>query len=314
MEETRMKIMIMGSGGVGAYYGGLLAKHGNDVTFIARGAHLEALRKNGLQVKSVHGDFSIVPAQATDNPAEVGHVDLILFCVKTYSTDEAAQAIQPAVGPQTAVISLQNGVDAAERIGGVVGAEHVLGGVAQLSSAIEAPGVVKQVSQFRRIIFGEFDGNVSERARAIESVLKEAEIATEISKDIQKELWTKLVFICAAASLGSLTRLPMGDWRAVPETRDLAVRLMKEVEAVGRAHGVNLDADVVEKSLAFIDAAAPRIKPSMQVDVEAGRQTELEALIGVVGRKGSEKGVPTPTADAVYAALLPVNLKALRGG
>lgn len=309
-----MKIMIMGSGGVGAYYGGLLARHGNDVTFIARGAHLEALRKNGLQVKSVHGDFSIVPAQATDNPAEVGAVDLILFCVKTYHTDEAAQAIRPAVGPQTAVISLQNGVDAAERIGKVVGAEHILGGVTQLSSALEAPGVVKQVSQFRRIIFGEFDGNVSERARAIESVLKEAEIVAEISTDIQKALWTKLVFICAASSLGALTRLPMGDWRAVPEARDLAIRLMKEVEAVGRAHGVNLDADVVEKSLAFIDAAAPQIKPSMQVDVEAGRQTELEAMIGVVGRKGREKGIPTPLADAVYAALLPVHLRALKGG
>lgn len=309
-----MKIAIMGTGGVGAYYGGLLAKHGNDVTFIARGAHLEALRTKGLQVKSVHGDFSIVPAQATDNPAKVGAADLVLFCVKTYHTEEAAQAIRPIVGPQTAVISLQNGVDAAERIGKVVGAEHVLGGVAQLSSAIEAPGVVKQVSQFRRIIFGEFDGSVSERARAIESVLKEAEIAAEISTDIQKALWTKLVFICAASSLGSLTRLTMGDWRAVPETRDLAVRLMKEVEAVGRAHGVNLDADVVEKSLAFIDAAAPQIKPSMQVDVEAGRQTELEAMIGVVGRKGREKGVSTPLADTVYAALLPVHLKALRGG
>lgn len=309
-----MKIMIMGSGGVGAYFGGLLAKHGNDVTFIARGAHLEALRTKGLQVKSVHGDFSIVPAQATDNPAEVGAADLILFCVKTYSTEEAAQAMRPAIGPQTAVISLQNGVDAAERIGKVVGAEHVLGGVAQLSSAIEAPGVVSQVSQFRRIIFGEFDGSISERARTIESVLNEAEIAAEISTDIQKALWTKLVFICAAASLGSLTRLTMGEWRAVPETRDLAVRLMKEVEAVGRAHGVNLDADVVEKSLAFIDAGAPQIKPSMQVDVEAGRQTELEALVGVVGRKGREKGVPTPVADAVYAALLPVHLKALRGG
>ncbi len=309
-----MKILIMGSGGVGAYYGGLLAKHGNDVTFIARGAHLKALRTKGLQIKSVHGDFSVSPAQATDTPAEVGVVDLILFCVKTYATDEAAEAIHPAVGAQTAVISLQNGVDAAERIGKIVGLDRVLGGMTQISSALEAPGAVKQVSQFRRIVFGELDGAVSPRAQSIEKTLGETGIAVEIAPDIRKVLWTKLVFISAASSLGSLTRLPMGDWRETPETRAMIVNLMKEAEAVGRAHGVNLDADVVEKLLAFIDAAAPHIKASMQLDVEAGRQFELESIIGVIGRKGREAGVPTPIADTIYAALLPLNLKALRAG
>ncbi len=305
-----MKIMIMGSGGVGAYYGGLLAKQGNEVTFIARGAHLQALRTNGLQVKSVHGDFTIQPVRATDKPAEAGAVDLILFCVKTYSTDEAAALIRPVVGPGTAVISLQNGVDAAERIGKVIGSEHVLGGVTQISSAIEAPGVVKQVSQFRRIIFGEMDGRISERVRAIESVLKEAGIAVEVSMDIQKALWTKLVFIAAASSLGSLTRLPIGDWREVPQTRALAIALMQEVEAVARAQGVNLDADVVQKSLDFIDNASPTIKASMQLDVGAGRPSEIEAMIGVIGRKGRELGIATPIADFVYASLLPIELKA----
>ena len=308
-----MKIMIMGSGGVGSYYGGLLAKQGNDVTFIARGAHLQALRTNGLQVKSVHGDFAIIPAQATDSPAEVSAVDLILFCVKTYDTDDAAKAIQPAVSPQTAIISLQNGVDAVERIGKVVGVEHVLGGVTQISSAIEAPGVVRQVSQFRRIILGELDGSVSARAQSIKKTLKETGVTVEITQNIFKALWTKLVFISAASGLGSLTRLPMGDYRSVPETRAMIVSLMKEVETVARAQGIALDADVVEKSLAFMDAAAPQIKASMQLDVEAGRQTELEAMIGVVGRKGREAGVPTPTADFIYAALLPIDLKA-RGG
>lgn len=306
--------MIMGSGGVGAYYGGLLAKQGHEVTFIARGAHLQALRSNGLQVKSVHGDFSIVPAKATDNPAEAGPVDLILFCVKTYDTERAAEAIRPAVGAQTAVISLQNGVDAIERIGNVIGMGHVLGGVTQISSAIEAPGAVKQASQFRRIIFGELDGSLSERAQAIEAALKGAEITTEIATDIVKALWTKLVFISAASSLGSLTRLPMGDYRSVPETRSLILNLMREVEAVARAQRIALDADVVEKSLAFIDSAAPQIKASMQLDVEAGKQTEIEAMIGVIGRKGREHGVPTPIADAIYAALLPIHLKALKTG
>lgn len=308
-----MKIMIMGSGGVGSYYGGLLAKQGNDVTFIARGAHLQALRTNGLQVKSVHGNFAIIPAQATDSPAEVSAVDLILFCVKTYDTDDAAKAIQPAVSPQTAIISLQNGVDAVERIGKVVGVEHVLGGVTQISSAIEAPGVVRQVSQFRRIILGELDGSISARAQSIEKTLKETGVTVEITQNIFKALWTKLVFISAASGLGSLTRLPMGDYRSVPETRAMIVSLMKEVETVARAQGIALDADVVQKSLDFIDAAAPQIKASMQLDVEAGRQTELEAMIGVVGRKGREAGVPTPTADFIYAALLPIDLKA-RGG
>jgi 2-dehydropantoate 2-reductase len=305
-----MKILIMGTGGVGGYYGGLLAQQGNEVTFIARGAHLYALRHEGLKVKSVHGDFHVFPANATDDPANVGPVDLILFCVKTYNTDEAAQAIQPAVGPQTAVMSLQNGVDAAERIGHIVGAEHVIGGVTWLSSAVEAPGVIKQISQFRRIVFGELAGGRSERIQSIFEVLNQIGITVEISEDIQKVLWTKLVFITAVSSIGSLTRLPMGDYRSVPETRNLLSNIMQEVERVARAQGVNLDDDVVPKWLEFVDNAAPHIKPSMQLDVESGHRTELESMIGVVGRKGRELGVPTPAADFVYGSLLPVEIKA----
>jgi len=307
-----MKIMVMGSGGMGAYYGGLLAQQGNDVTFIARGAHLEAMRAQGLQVKSIHGDFTVVPAKATDNPAEAGLVDFILFCAKTYGTDDAARIIQPAVGPQTVVMSLQNGIDAPERIGKIVGVEHVLGGMTQISSAIEAPGVIKQVSQFRRIVFGELDGSISARVQSIDGVLKSTGITVEITQDIRKALWTKFVFISAASSAGSLTRLPMGDYRSVPETRALVMGLMREVEVLARARGVALDADVVEKSLKFIDDAAPHIKPSMQLDVETGKRTEIESMIGVIGRKGREAGIPTPIADFVYASLLPIELKARR--
>lgn len=308
-----MRIMIMGSGGVGAYYGGLLAQQGNDVTFIARGAHLQALRANGLQVKSVHGDFHIVPVKATDTPAEAGVVDLILFCVKTYNTDDAVKTIQPAIGAQTVVMSLQNGVDAPERIGKIVGMEHVLGGVTHISSALEAPGVVKQVSQFRRIAFGEQDGSISPRVQSIDEVLRSTGITVEITRDIRKVLWTKLVFISAASGLGSLTRLPMGDYRSVPETRMMIVNLMREVEATAHAQGITLDADVVEKSLKFMDDAAPHIKASMQLDVEASRRTELESMIGVIGRQGHELGVPTPVADMVYASLLPGEIAARKG-
>lgn len=305
-----MKILIMGTGGVGGYYGGLLAQQGNDVTFIARGAHLYALRHAGLKVKSVHGDFHVVPANATDDPINVGPVDLILFCVKTYNTDEAAQAIRPAVGHRTVVLSLQNGVEAAERIGKVIGPEHMIGGATWLSAAVEEPGVIKQISQFRRIVFGELAGGRSERIQSVYEVLNQTGITVEISEDIQKVLWTKLVFITAVSSIGSLTRLPMGDFRSIPESRNLLASIMREVESIARAQAVNLDADVVQKWLEFIDNAAPGIKPSMQLDVEAGHRTELESMIGVVGRKGRELGVPTPVADFVYASLLPVELKA----
>jgi 2-dehydropantoate 2-reductase len=307
-----MKILVMGTGGVGGYYGGLLAQQGNDVTFIARGAHLDAIRTNGLKIKSIHGDFNVTPAQATDNPAEVGPVDLVLFSVKTYHTDEAAQAIRPAIGERTVVLSLQNGIDAAERIGSVIGVEHVIGGVTYLSSAVEAPGIIKQISQFRRIVLGELDSRPSERIQRIYEVLKNTGITVEIADNILKTLWTKFVFIASVSSVGPLTRLPMGDYRSVPQTRNLLSSIMREVESLARAQGIPLDEDVVEKSLQFIDNSGPHIKPSMQLDVEAGRRTEIESMIGVIGRKGRQLGVPTPAADLVYASLLPVELKALK--
>jgi 2-dehydropantoate 2-reductase len=305
-----MKILIMGTGGVGGYYGGLLAQQGNEVTFISRGAHLYAIRHEGLKVKSIHGDFKVFPANATEDPAKVEPVDLVLFCVKTYNTDEAAEGIRPVIGPRTAVLSLQNGVDAAERIGKVVGLEHVIGGATWLSSAVEEPGVIKQISQFRRIVFGELAGGRSERLQSIFEVLNSTGVTVEVSEDIQKVLWTKFIFISAVSAIGSLTRLPMGDYRAVPETRSLLSGIMQEVEAVARAQGIPLDPDVVQKSLEFMDHAAPHIKPSMQLDVESGGRTELESMVGVIGRKGRQLGIPTPVADFFYSSLLPVELHA----
>lgn len=305
-----MRIAIMGAGGVGGYYGGLLARTGQDVTFIARGAHLAAIREKGLQIKSVHGDFVISPAQATDNPVEVRPVDLILVAVKTYHTDEAARAIKPMVGPDTAVVSFQNGVDAAERIGAVIGLEHLLGGATWISAAIEAPGVIGQYSQFRRIALGEFSGKNTPRLQAVSDALSRTGATVELSQDISQVLWTKFVFIASVSAIGSLTRVTFGEYRHVPETRVALTEAMREVEAVARARGIALDPDVVEKTLAFIDASAPGIKPSMQRDVEAGKVSELESMIGVVVRLGEQLGVPTPVMRLAYAMLKPRELAA----
>ncbi len=306
-----MKIVVIGTGGVGGYYGGLLAQHGEDVTFVVRGTHLEAIRQRGLQIKSVHGDFTVTPAKATGDLSEIGVIDLVLFCVKTYDTERVAQQIISIVGPDTLLVSLQNGVDAAERIGNVVGMRHMLAGATWISSAVESPGVIKQVSQFRRIVVGELDGSITERVQAVYQAFQKTGITTELSENIAKILWTKFIFISAASSLGSLTRLSLGEYRHIPETRRLITGLMREVEAVAHALEVALDPDVVEKSLEFIDQAAPFIKASMQNDVETGHCSELESLIGVIGRKGHLAGVNTPIADMMYAALLPVEHKAL---
>ncbi len=305
-----MKIAIMGTGGVGGYYGGLLSQKGQDVIFIARGEHLQAMRKKGLQVKSIHGDFLVSPAKATDDPAEVGLVDLILVATKTYHTDIAAQAIKPMIGQDTMVVPLQNGIDAAERIGAYVGKEHLIGGVTWLSVAIEGPGIIGQYSQFRRVVIGEFDGKITARLKRIYETLLSTGITVEMSDDILKVLWTKFVFISSISALGSLTRAAIGEYRQVPETRDVLIEAIREVAAVAKAKGVKLDEDVVDKTLEFIDNAGPDMKTSMQRDVEEGKLIELESMIGVVPRLGKQTGVSTPVMGLAYAVLKPGNLKA----
>ena len=305
-----MRIAMVGSGGLGGYYGGLLARAGHEVSFIARGAHLAALRQRGLQVNSVHGDFHVAPVRATDNAQEVGPADLVLVCVKTPALDAAARAARPMVGPDTVVMGLQNGIEAPERIGAAVGMEHVLAAVTWIAANIEAPGVIRQASAFRRIVLGELDGCISPRVQRTVEALRRMGITVEATDTIRKVLWTKFVFIAGFSGVGALTRLEVGDYRAVPETRALMTSLMGEVEALARASGVDVDPDVVGQALAIIDGATPAMKPSMQRDVEVGRPSELESMVGVVTRKGRELGVPTPTADMVYAALLPMELKA----
>ena len=237
-------------------------------------------------------------------------VDLIIVATKTYHTDEAAQAIKPLIGADTVVISLQNGIDAAERIGAVVGMKHMVGGATWLSAAIEAPGRIGQYSQFRRIALGELDGRITPRAQEIVSVLATTPAVIELVPNIKQVLWTKFVFIAAISALGGLTRVAIGEYRQVPEAREMLAEAMAEVVAVAKANGVILDADIIPKTLAFIDASAPDIRPSMQRDLEAGRTSELESLIGVVVRMGQERGVPTPVMRLAYGLLKPAHLKA----
>jgi 2-dehydropantoate 2-reductase len=300
-----MKIAVMGSGGVGGYWGALLARAGHEVTFIARGEHLRAIQTEGLKIKSVHGDFIIRPARAMDDPAAGGPVDLVLFTVKTYDTAAAAASILPLIGPRTTVLPFQNGIDARERIGAIIGAGPIIGGATWLSAAIEAPGVIGQYSLFRRIAVGQWDGAVSSRVRDIVEAFRRAGAEAEASTDIRIILWTKFVFIASSSVLGALTRATIGEYRAIPETRAVLRAALEEVAAVGRASGVALDPDIVERTLVFIDEAAPGIKPSLQRDVEMGRRSELESMIGAVVRMSRALGIPTPIMAAAYALLKP---------
>lgn len=305
-----MRIAIMGVGGVGGYFGGLLAQAGNDVTFIARGEHLAAIRTHGLQVESVHGDFSVNPATATDAPAAVGPVDTVLFATKTHHFEQALHAMRSLIGPDTTVLPLQNGIDAAERTAAALGREHVIGGLCQVGSYIAAPGVIKQISQFRRVVAGELDGRITPRVEAIVAALQAAGATAEATTDIYKALWTKFIFIAPFSGVGAVSRVPAGEIIACPETRRLLEDAMCEVEAVARAKGIALDADIVAKTMAFCDAMTPQQTASMQRDVMDGKPSELESMIGVLVRFSAESGAPAPTFRFFYAALLPQERRA----
>jgi 2-dehydropantoate 2-reductase len=302
---ANMRIAILGSGGVGGYYGALLASSGNDVTFIARGAHLAALRERGLQVQSVHGDMHLEEVQATDNPAQIGPVDLVLVAVKTYDLDAAARAARPLVGRGTAVLPLLNGLDAAERLAAVLGEEAVLGGMTHISSGVAAPGVIRQVSPLRRITLGERDGSSSARAEALGEVLSIAGAEVTVTRQIDVALWLKFLFIASIGGICCLARQPMGPVLATAETRQLYTAALHEIDSLARAKGVGLPADAVEGALKLSAGFPPETRPSMLADLEAGRRLELEAMSGTVVRYGREAGVATPVHWAVYAALKP---------
>jgi 2-dehydropantoate 2-reductase len=301
-----MRIAIMGSGGTGGYFGGQLARAGEEVTFIARGAHLEAMRTRGLTIRSSRaGDFTI-PVQATDDPSGMEPVDLVLFCVKTYDTESAAKLIRPIVGPDTVVFSIQNGVDNAERIGRILEPETVMCGVAQIFSTVEQPGVIAHRSGgLAKITLGEPDGGTSSRMKRLLKTFQQAGIDTVHSPDIRIALWEKFLGICGNSGVSSLTRLPIGPILACPETRSLYRGTLEEVQSVARASGVALAADCVERWINFSATLAPGLRSSMANDLAAGRRLELESLNGTVVRMGCEHGIPTPYNFAIYAALKP---------
>lgn len=300
-----MRIAVMGTGGTGGYFGGLLARAGEEVTFIARGAHLDAIRKYGLAIKSaLTGDFNVA-AKATDNPVDIGPVDLVLFCVKAYDNAEAAALIRPLIGPETVVISVQNGIDNEHQIGKIVGSEHILGCIAYVSSTIESPGVIAQTAGPGKIILGEMTGGTSQRTEALTTTLQNAGIAAELQADIQTALWQKFMGICGVNGVTALTRLPIGEILACEETNLLLRRTMQEVEAVGRPSGAALPEACVDQSMAFFSSFEPTMRGSMYYDLAAGRRLELEVLNGTVVDFGNEHGIPTPMNFAIYAALKP---------
>jgi 2-dehydropantoate 2-reductase len=300
-----MRIAVMGAGGTGGFFGGLLARAGEQVTLIARGPHLEAIQRQGLTVRSrLAGEFTI-PVAATDDPRQIGPVDLVLFCVKTYDTAVAAEQARPLVGPDTVVLPVQNGVDSAARLAQVVGSRPVIGGVAYVFSSIAAPGIIVQVAGPGRLLFGELTGERSARCARLLQTFKRAGIAAEQPSDIRVALWEKFVNICAASGVTALTRLPIGTILACPETGALFRGTMEEVEAVGRACGIALPGGIVDRWWNFFVDLEPWARGSMAHDLAVGRRLELEALNGTVVRLGREHGIPTPLNFVIYAALKP---------
>ena len=300
-----MRIAVVGAGGVGGGYGAALAHAGADVTFIARGAHLAAMKRDGLRVESVRGNTHLQPTQATENPADVRPVDYVLFCVKLWDVESAGTAIKPMIGPDTAVITLQNGVDAHERLVPILGTRAVMPGVANISATIAEPGLIRQTGTVMRMVFGEPDGSRSPRAVALAEMCKKAGIDGVLSEAILTDLWIKFVLLASNAGVMAVTRLPVGKLRDDADINAMFRAAYEEVAAVGRARSVALPTDIVERTLAFNRNAPPHLMASMAVDLLRGNRIELPWLSGKVVELGRKHNVPTPTHALMYAALKP---------
>src|SRR3984893_9084069 len=270
-----IRIAVVGTGGVGGGFGAALAKAGADVTFIARGAHLAAMQQEGLKVQGGRGETHLVPTRATDDPASIGKVDIALFCVKLWDVESAGQQIKPLIGPDTAVIPLQNGVDAAERLIPILGAGAVMGGVAQISASIIKPGVILQVGTFMRMIFGELDGRRSKRGEDFLKLCLKAGFDATLSEQITTELWMKFAVLCHNASITAATRQPIGKLRDDPDIHAVFEAAWQETIAVGRANGITLPADAVERIREFTSHVPAAMKASMALDLERGNRLEL---------------------------------------
>ncbi len=308
-----MRIAIVGAGGVGGYFGGRLALAGHEVTFIARGTHLEAIRRSGLRVDSIDRNFIISPAQATDDIESVGPVDAVLVAVKSWQLPDAAVAMRPLVGPDTVVLPLLNGVEAADQLGAVLGTGHVLGGLCRIIATLEGPGHIRHGGLDPTIVFGELDNRRSNRVQQLARALEGAGVAARIPPDVHVAIWEKFMLIATWSGIGAVTRAPIGVWRGLPGTRVMAASALEEVHAVAHARGIALAADRVTKTLEFLDSVPAAGTASMQRDVIEGRPSELEAQNGAVVRLGAEAGVPTPTHAFLYSSLLPQELAARAG-
>ncbi len=298
------RVAVVGAGGIGGYFGGRLARAGAAVSLLARGAHLAALRERGLRVRSVNGDFD-VRVEATDDPSEIGACDVVLFCVKSYDTENAAALLPPLLREDTAVVSLQNGVDNEEKLAAAIGAEHVLGGIAYVFATIVEPGVIEHVTAPGAIVFGELDGTRSARAERLREWCERAAIPAELVPDIRVRLWGKFALICAQAGVTTAARLPIGAVRENPATWALYRRLGEEVVALAAAEGVELPPDILDRHAEFARALAPEATNSMHHDLVNGKRLELESLHGLVVRRARAHGLPVPATETVYAILSP---------
>lgn len=297
-----MKTLVMGSGGVGGYFGGKLARAGEEVTFVARGEHLRALQTKGLTVKSIGGDFHVT-ARAVEEPAEAGPVDLVLFTVKSYDTESAAALVKACVGPETVVLTLQNGIDNAEKIGQIVGGGRVMAGAAYIFAVIESPGVINHTIA-GRFVFGELDGSDTPRGRSISAACQRGGFRGEFSLNVRKVLWEKFALICGQGMTAS-TRLGIGQIRSCPESRQMLQMAFEEVTALAVVSGVAMDEGVVDRLMRVADALPPETRTSLYHDLAQGKRIEVEALQGTAVRLGQRYGVPTPMNFAIYAHLKP---------
>jgi 2-dehydropantoate 2-reductase len=303
-----MKIGVMGAGGVGGYYGARLASAGAEVGLIARGDHLAAIRERGLRVRADDEDLTVRVA-ASDDPAEIGPCDAVLFCVKSYDTEQAAALLEPLLKPETGVVSLQNGVDNEEKIAARIGPEHVLGGASFILAHIAEPGVVEQMGSVRRVIFGELDGSRSERVTRLLAEFRKAEIDSDRADDIRVVLWDKFAFLCALAGLTAVTRLSIDELLAVPETRTLFREMVREVSLVAQAEGVELADDIVDRKTAFAETLAPDSFSSLHHDLVTGHRLELDALHGELTRRAARHGVSVPVSELIHSLLRPWELR-----
>jgi len=300
-----MRIAVVGTGGIGGPYGASLAKAGADVTFVARGAHLAAIRENGLRIEGDRGETHIRPAQATDDIAGIGTVDFVLFCVKLWDVEIAGEQLRAILGPKTAVVPLQNGVDAAERLIPILGHEAVMGGTAFVTGTIVEPGVIRQTGTYQRMTFGELDGRTSERGQRLRDLCEAAGFEGVLSPDIRVPIWEKFLLLVPAAGLNALTRVPLGRWRDDPDLVALYEAALRETVEVGLAEGVRLPPDSVNKGIALMRSMPPHHMTSMGNDLLLGNRLELPWFAGKVVELGRNHGIPTPVNGFIYAALKP---------